>query len=187
MKDLLLYLDSIYPMSNELKDHLASILKVKELAKKTYLLRAGHVCRNIYFINSGLLRCFYIKDDHEVSSWFMKEGNVIVSIESFYEQKQSYESIQALEDCTLFYIEYAELQFIYRNFIEFNFIARVLTERYYTLWAQQLYGLRMQQAQERYAWLLENFPELIQRVPAKYIASYLGITQVTLSNIKARR
>ena len=105
MKELMLYLESIYPMTDGLKEHLASILKVKELSKKTYLLRAGHVCRNIYFINTGLLRCFYIKDDHEVCSWFMKEGNVIISIESFYQQKQSYESIQALEDCILFYID----------------------------------------------------------------------------------
>ena len=187
MEKLLLYLESIYPMSDGLKDHLVAILKAKELSKKTYLLRAGHVCRNIYFINTGLLRCFYLKDDHEVSSWFMKEGNVIISIESFYEQKQSYESIQALEDCFLYYIEYTELQSIYRNFLEFNYIARLLTERYYTLWAQQLYGLRMQQAQERYNWLLEKFPELVQRVPAKYIASYLGITDVRLSNIKGRK
>lgn len=187
MEELLLYLESIHRMTDELKDHLAGILKVKELSKKTYLLRAGHVCRNIYFINTGLLRCFYIKDDHEVSSWFMKEGNVIISIESFYEQKQSYESIQALEDCILYYIEYTELQYIYHHFLEFNFIARVLTERYYTLWAQQLYGLRMQQAQERYAWLMEKFPELVLRVPAKYIASYLGITEVTLSNIKGKK
>lgn len=187
MEKLLLYLESIYPLSDGLKQHLASILKVKELPRRTYLLKAGHVCRNIYFIDSGLLRCFYLKDDHEVSSWFMKEGNVIISIESFYEQRQSYESIQALEDSVLYYIEYTELQNIYRNFLEFNFTARVLTERYYTLWAQQLYGLRMQQAHERYAWLLENFPELVLRVPAKYIASYLGISEVTLSNIKGKK
>jgi CRP-like cAMP-binding protein len=117
----------------------------------------------------------------------MKEGDVIVSIESFFEQKESYESIQALEDCTLYYIEYTELQNIYRQFPEFNFIGRVLTEKYYKLWAQQLHGLRMQPAADRYKWLLQNHPELILRVHAKYLASWLGITEVMLSKIKARK
>jgi len=174
-------------MSDDLVLHLSQILKTKELRKRDYLLKAGHICRIICFIKTGLIRCFYIKGDNEVCSWFMKEGDVIVSIESFFEQKESYESIQALEDCTLYYIEYAELQNIYRQFPEFNFIGRVLTEKYYKLWAQQLYGLRMQPATDRYKWLLQNHPELILRIPAKYLASWLGITEVMLSKIKGKK
>ena len=174
-------------MSDGLVLHLSQILKTKELRKRDYLLKAGHICRIICFIKIGLMRCFYIKGDNEVCSWFMKEGDVIVSIESFFEQKESYESIQALEDCTLYYIEYTELQNIYRQFPEFNFIGRVLTEKYYKLWAQQLYGLRMQPAADRYKWLLQNHPELILRIPAKYLASWLGITEVMLSKIKGKK
>lgn len=186
MKELLLYLESIHPMSDGLKQHLATILKAKELFKKDYLLRNGQISRRICFIGQGLLRCFYIKEQHEVSSWFMKEGDVIVSVESFFAQKESYESIQALEDCTIYYINYDELQFIYRNFPEFNFIARVLLEKYYMLSEQRLYSLRMQRSQERYNYLMQHFPELILRVPAKHLASYLGITEVTMSRIKSR-
>ena len=186
MKELLFYLESIHPMSDGLKQYLEVNLKVKELPKKGYLLKAGHISRNICFIAEGLLRCFYIKDQHEVSSWFMKEGDVIVSVESFFTQKESYESIQALEDTLLYYISYDELQFVYRQFPEFNFIARILLERYYTLSEQRLYSLRMQRSQERYDYLMEHNPDLILRVPAKYLASYLGITEVTMSKIKAR-
>jgi CRP-like cAMP-binding protein len=187
MERLLQFLESIHPLSALLKEHLTLILKVKELPKKQMLLKAGHICRMICFVERGLLRCYYSVGDTEISSWFMKEGDVIVSIESFYKQKESYESIQALEDCTLYYIEYNELQHIYKEFPEFNFIGRVLTEKYYTLWAQQLYALRMQHAQERYNWLLDGYPDLILRVPAKYIASYLGITEAHLSVIKSKR
>jgi len=127
------------------------------------------------------------EDQNNSISWFMKEWDVIVSIESFFQQKESYESIQALEDCSLLCIDYSELQHIYRNFPEFNFIGRVVTEKYYVLRAQQLYGLRMQTSQERYEWLLENFPDLFLSVPSKYLASYLGITEVTLSKIKGRK
>jgi CRP-like cAMP-binding protein len=187
MEQLLQFLNAIHPLSPGLQEHLATVLKSREMSRKDLLLRAGHICRTIHFVEKGLLRCFYIKGDNEVCTWFMKEGDVIVSIESFFQQKESYESIQALEDCTLYYIDYSQLQSIYREFPEFNFIGRVLTEKYYTLWAQQLYALRMNQAPERYQWLLDNHPELIQRVPAKYLASWLGITEVMLSMIKGRK
>ena len=186
MEKLLAFLESIHQMTDGLKQHLAAILKAKELPKKEYLLRSGQVSRKICFIGQGLLRCFYIKDGHEISSWFMKEGDVIVSVESFFSQKPSYESIQALEDSIIYYITYDELQFVYKNFLEFNFISRVLLEKYYTLSEQRLYSLRMQRAQERYDYLLEHHSELVLRVPAKYLASYLGITEVTMSKIKAR-
>ncbi|MGN6402601.1 MAG: Crp/Fnr family transcriptional regulator [Flavisolibacter sp.] len=187
MQQLFHLLNSIHPMSEGLVFHLSQILKCRQLDKKDYLLKAGHVCRTICFVESGLLRCFYIKADTEVCSWFMKEGDVIVSIESFFQQQESYESIQALEDTVLYYITYDELKHIYQTFPEFNFIGRVLIEKYYTLWAQQLYALRMQQAHERYNWLLRHHPELILRVHAKYIASYLGIEETTLSKIKNGR
>lgn len=186
MEELLRYLEAIHPMSDELKQHLAGILKVREFPKKAYLLKAGHISKNICFIGKGLLRCFYIKDNHEVSSWFMKEGDVIVSVESFFAQKESYESIQALEDTLVFYITYAELQAIYRRYPEFNFIGRVLLEKYYMLSEQRLYSLRMQRSQERYDYLFQHHPDLLLRVPAKHLASYLGITEVTMSKIRAR-
>jgi CRP/FNR family transcriptional regulator, anaerobic regulatory protein len=66
-------------------------------------------------------------------------------------------------------------------------VGRVLTEKYYGLSEQRAYSLRMQRSRERYHFLLEHHPELLLRVPAKYLASYLNITEVTMSNVKARR
>ena len=186
MEQVFAFLNNIYPLSESLQEYLAATLQYREIGKKDYLLKAGHVCRHIYFIESGLLRCFYKKGDTEVCSWFMKENDIIVSIESFYKQITSYESIQALEDCNLHYIDYNVLHHIYRHHPEFNFTGRELTQHYYMLWARQLYGLRMQSSQERLDWLLQNHAELFLRVPAKYLASYLGITEVTLSKLKSR-
>ena len=186
METLLNFLHSIHPLSEGLMEYLGNHLQVKHLERKHLLLKAGHISRYIYFIQSGLLRCYYIRHETEVCSWFMKEGDVIISVESFFTQQPSYESIQALEPCELYYIRYDELQFIYRNFPEFNFIGRVLTEKYYTLSEQRLYSLRMQRASERYQYLIDHFPELILRVPSKQLASYLGVTDVTLSNIKSK-
>ena len=86
----------------------------------------------------------------------MTEGDFIVSIESFYEQKESYEYIQAIEDTEVYYIEYHELEYIYRHFMEFNFIGRELTIKYLTNWTKQLYSIRNHTAEERYLWLMQT-------------------------------
>jgi CRP-like cAMP-binding protein len=184
MDKFLQSLNLIYPVSPDLHEHLLDKLKLVILPKKGFLLKEGRICKNIYFINKGLARCFYIKEDKEVSSWFMKEGDLIISVESYFKQQPSYENIQAIEECELFSLSYEELHVIYHKFPEFNFIARVLTEKYYTLSEQRLFSLRMQRASERYAHLMNHFPEIIQRVPSTFIASYLGITLETLSRIK---
>ena len=186
MEQLFTQLNLIYPLSDSLTLYLETHLKTKLLKKKEFLLKQRHVSKDICFIDKGLLRCFYLIDDKEVCAWFMKEGDVAISVESFFQQKESYESIQALDDCILYYITYHELQFIYKNFPEFNVVGRVITERYYTLSEQRLYAIRMQKANDRYAYLMQHHGDLILRVPSKYLASYLGITEVTLSNIKSK-
>ena len=187
LKELFQFLSSIHPLSDPLKQFLFDNLLEIQVPKKHFLLKVGRICHNIYFIQKGLVRCFYIKDDREISSWFMKEGDVIISVDSFFNQTVSYESIQALEDCTLYYINYKDLQDAYNYFPEFNFIGRVLTEKYYMLSEHRLHSLRMQRAFEKYQYLLHHFPHLVQRVPSKSIASYLGITEETLSRIRAMK
>ena len=186
MEQLLEFLNSVYPLSNDLVNYLMQNLESKMLKKKEMLLEKGRICKNIFFIEKGLIRCFYLLNEKEVSSWFMKEGDVIISVESFFKQLPSYESIQALEDCTVYYISYEQLMYAYVTFVEFNFVGRILTEKYYTLCEQRLYSLRMHKAAERYNDLLKNHPEIIQRVPSKYIASYLGISMETLSRVKSK-
>jgi CRP-like cAMP-binding protein len=150
-------------------------------------LKAGQVCNNIYFVEKGLLRSYYIKDSKEISSSFMKEGDMCIAVESFLTQTSSQEYIQAIEDSVVQYISYDELQRIYKDYAEFNKIGRVLIERCQVLSVQRMTGMWMQKADDRYAWLMEHFPVLFQRVPGKYLASYLGITEGMLSNIKGKK
>lgn len=185
MKELIEFLHAIYPLSDAAVEYLYEHLKELEVKKKDFILKKGRICYNIYYVQKGLLRCYYLKSGRQVNSWFMKERDVIFSVESFLNQTPSYENIQALEDSVLFYIDYNELQYLYNNCLEFNFIGRVVTEKYYKLSEQRLYSLRMQKAIERYNFILDYFPQIILRVPSKYIASYLGITEETLSRIRA--
>ena len=187
MEELLSFLNSIHPLNKDTRNFLTSKLQFVEIAKKDFVLKDGEVCRNIYFVTKSLLRCFYFKHNKEVSSWFMREGDVIISVESFFKQIESKEQIQAIEDCSLYYINYDELQFAFENFPDFNSIGRILTEKYYLLSEQRLYSLRMQRSNERYQFLLDHFPQISLRVPLKYIASYLGITEETLSRIRSMK
>lgn len=184
METIFNYFSSVYPMTDGLQEALRSLLKSGEISKKQFLFKKGHVCDRIYFIQKGLFRCFYEVSEEEICSWFMKEMDVIISVESFFMQIPSYESIQAIEDSEYYYITHKELNYLYENFMEFNFIGRKLTEHYYTLSEKRLFTMRSQKAADRYKFLRDHFPDIIQRVPSGYIASYLGITIETLSRIK---
>src|SRR6185312_12797113 len=140
MEEVLAYLNSIYHISEEAINYIMENLKEIEIPKKEFILKEGRICYNIYFVKKGLLRCYYIKDDKEISAWFMKETDIIFSVESFLNQVPSRENIQAIEDCTLYFIEYAELQYLYHQCAEFNFVGRVLTEKYYQLSEERLYS-----------------------------------------------
>lgn len=166
-------------------EYLNSNLKTKHLRRKEILLKKGEICNNIYFIEKGLLRCYYEKNDEEISSWFMKENDVIISVKSFYNRTPSYETIAAIENTIVHGITYMQLEFLYKNYLEFNIIGRLLTTKYYILSEERIYSLRKERARDRYLSLLKTRPDIIKRVPLKYIASYLGITLETLSRIRS--
>jgi len=187
MKELLSLLNNIHPLSPPLHLYLSHSLKSVTIDKKQILLQAGHISRHIYFIKKGLLRCYYIHDEQEVCSKFLKEGDIIASATSFFLQKESHEYIQAIEDSTLWYICYDELQHIYKQYPEFNVIGRVLSIKSYLLSEQRLNFIRMKQAADRYSSMLEHFPDLVLRVPSKYLASYLSISVETLSRIRSNK
>jgi CRP/FNR family transcriptional regulator, anaerobic regulatory protein len=176
-------LNSIHPISDALKEELVKRLQRKEVEKKEFLLKEGQTCNNIYFVENGFFKAFYRKDGKEIVQWFMGAIDVIISVRSFYNRTASYEYIQAIEDATVYFVSYDDLQFLYKNYVEFNVIGRVLTEKYYALSEERLMGLRKQKAEERYNFLLQYHPQIIQKSSRTDIASYLGISLETLSRI----
>lgn len=175
-------LELIHPLSDALKNYLYDNLKLVSLHKKQIFLNQGEVSNKISFILKGLLRAYYISEEGvETSVWFMKEGDISISVRSFFERKASEEFIEAIEDTVLLYITYDELQECYILFPEFNIIGRIVTERYYVLSEERLVGIRNKKAAERYRFLLKHHPEILLRAPSQYIASYLDIDKATLN------
>ncbi len=184
MENLLLFLNNIHPLNEGLREFLTTHLQETSLSHRQNLLRAGQTCRHVYFINSGLLRCYLMKDELEITTWLMKEGDVVFSVESFYLQTPSVEYIQALEDTTLYYITFDDLKYICRKEIEFNIIRTQLTEYYYMMFIRHNRVLQTCNAKEKYYWFINNFESISLRVPQKYIASFLGIREETISRIR---
>ena len=189
MEELLTFLNAISspagkPLSTELRDFLPTIVKKTTLKKGEYLLVPGQVCENLYFIQKGLLKCFYILHEKQVSDWFFGETETVVSIDSFYDQVPGEDFIEALEDCELLYISFQEFQYLCITYFEFCLIARILTTKYLQLWFRQVRNIRMLTAEERYRHLLEHQPDLIKRVPGQDLASFLDMSRETFSRVR---
>lgn len=182
---LLQLFDSVYPLSEELTRAIVENSDLIEVKKKTKLLMEGAISNSIYFIVKGAARVYYLNSlGTETTTWFLFENELLISVYSFFTGKSSFEYVETLEDCTLIVLKRDKLDSIYRNFMEFNFIGRKLTEYYYIRNEEQANSLRMCSAKERYLKIIDNQPHLLKRVPLGYIASYLGISQETLSRIR---
>jgi CRP-like cAMP-binding protein len=185
--DGLLYrLNSIAILSESLRDKIKSSLIEEQFPRKTILLKEGQVSHRIYFIKKGFIRAFYHRGNNEFTSWFMGEGDIIVSVYSFFSRMPSFESIEVLEDSTLQSINWDQLQDIYRNYPEFNLTGRLITEQYYIKSEERNITLQTLTAKQRYEKLLSDYPGILQKASLGQIASHLSIKQETLSRIRAK-
>jgi len=106
MKDLLSLLNNICLLSPALQQYLLDTLNTKTYRKKSLLLAEGQVCRHIFFIRKGLVRSFYYDGTAEISSKFMKEGEIIVAAGSFFKQTETDELLQAVDNTTVWCLSY---------------------------------------------------------------------------------
>jgi CRP-like cAMP-binding protein len=173
------------PLREELISYLLSKVEAFDLRTDDYLVKYGHTSNYMYYLQKGLLRCYYLdQEGKETSSWFMPEGNFIAAVSSFYTQKPTHEAIYALEDCQLLGIHRDHLDYAYLNFMEFNFPGRRLTEEYYVMAHERADLLRRLSASELYLHLKQNEPWMLERVEDQHIASYMGIDKSHFSRIK---
>ncbi|KIA94316.1 hypothetical protein OC25_10380 [Pedobacter kyungheensis] len=176
---------NIHPLSDELKSAIVKNSNVIQVKRKTTLLSAGESSNTIYFIVNGAARVYYLdKDGKQTNTWFLFENELLISVYSFFTGQPSFEYIETLEDATLIAVKREKLDELYLKYMDFNFIGRKLTEYYYIRNEMQANDLRILSAKERYEQLLKRNPQLFQRVSLGHIASYLGISQETLSRIR---
>lgn len=185
---LLNFLENIHSMSQELRAALFSSMYFKKVRKRDILVDIGEIQKSLYFIVTGAVRSYYLDSlGKDTTSWLLFEGDLAISVYSFFSQKRSFEVLEVLEDAGLLVLSHDDLMKLYRSFPEFNYIGRILTELYYIKAEEKANELRVYSATERYLHLLEKYPNVIARIPLGMISSYLGITQSTLSRIRSKK
>jgi CRP-like cAMP-binding protein len=185
--DIAHILNNIAPLS------IASIALLSEeaillhLPKGTLVLKADKIEHYLYFIQKGIVRAFSDHNEDIITFWFGQEGDVILSMNNYVNNQKSYENIELLENCVLYKISIQYLQKLYYSHIDIANWGRKLIERELLKTENRMISREVLTAKQRYQELLQFQPELLQRVPLKYIASYLGITPVSLSRIRKGR
>ncbi len=187
MDQLFQYFDSHHRVSAEARAEITRISRTLEFKKNAILQPIGHTCKTIYFLNRGLARIFYFKEDKDITESFAFENQILARIESLFTGKPSKKGIQLLEDTEVVAIASAELFSLYDRFPDIERLMRKITERAFVDTVNRIESIQFHTAEERYSDLLAKKPDVLKRVPLKFIASYLGITQVSLSRIRAIR
>lgn len=165
---------------------LLQYFEVKKIKKKTIVLNAGETAKEVYYISSGCLRLFYQKDGTDISAYFFTDNMFAGAYDSFTTQQPSRLYIETLEDCEVFAISLQSFQTLFAEFPRMSeFVFKILQERFVSL--HNLYTSQiLDSPEERYLNLQKERPDLIQRIPQHHLATYLGITPVSLSRIRAR-
>jgi len=172
------------PLSKKTKALLKSYLSVVELPKKQVLVDEGQVSTKMYWMVKGASRSYYISKGIEVHTWFALENEVLGSLRNFNTQP-SRETIELVEDSVLIAFDIEGLKRLQEDNSEVNdFVNKAIFE--YALFLEdRFFLLHMKSAREKFDSLMELEPEIFNRIPLSYIASYLGITRETLSRLRA--
>jgi len=178
--------DSIYKVSESSFVELEEIVELIEYPKGYILSEEGHVERYIYFLSKGMVRAYTIRNGEERTFWFGMEGCIVCSMKNYVEKKPSYESIDLLENTSFYRVLAEDLELLYEQNIEWANWGRKYIEHEIIKTENRLIEQLFLSATERYHLLIENNPVFLQRIPLGIIASYLGITQVSLSRIRAK-
>jgi CRP-like cAMP-binding protein len=178
-------LDNVYMLPQPSKELLKAHISETAYDRGHLLFKVNKVSSNIYFIRKGMVRAYAETADSEVTFWFGKEGDTVISMNSYVYDKKGYENIQLLEPCELYEMQTGNLRTLFEEDIHIANWGRKFAEQELIKVEERLIFRQCRTAMERYKELIATDPELLQRVQLGHIASYLGMTQVSLSRIRA--
>ncbi len=160
----------------------------RRLAKGEFLLKTGQIADAYFLLDAGYMRAF-AEDTagNEVTTAFYAPGNMVFEVASFFKPTRSQENIQALDDFEGWFITYNELNELFHALPEFREFGRSVLVDGFSMLKNRMLATITETAEERYGALLKTNPEIFQYAPLKYIASYLGITDTSLSRIRAKK
>lgn len=184
MTALIDVINSFQEMDFETEQAIRKYFIVEKIKKNELIIREGRICNKVYFIKSGAIRRFCLEDGIEVTKWIYTDNQFVTSMSSFFEQRPSFESFQACEETTVYSLTYDDEQLLLEYPLFAKFHIKLL--RVYLSKINEFHHLfRAMNAQEKYSYLLDFFPQIILKAKLKHIASLIGVSQETLSRIRA--
>jgi CRP-like cAMP-binding protein len=164
---------------------IASHFSHKAIRKNEFFLAEGNYCNEYLFLEKGFMRAFaHDTEGNEVTTNFYSDNQVVFEVASFFQRTISKENIQALTDCEGWYITYEQLNMLFHSLPEFRIFGRSILVKGFAELKNRMLSMITETAEERYAHLLKTKPEIFHHAPLKTIASYLGITDTSLSRIR---
>jgi signal-transduction protein with cAMP-binding, CBS, and nucleotidyltransferase domain len=185
--ELAQYMNTKIKLTAEESSTIDAAFKREFYPKGTTLTDPGNRSQKVHFIEKGMIRTFYNKDGKDITHFFFDENTFTMSLESIYFNKTDPYGREVLEETTLRTIQFREFETLFNEidaFKRFAFMASVETIKRFS---DKLFSLQFQTAEQRYKSMIDNYPNILLRVPLGHIASYLGITQQTLSVIRAQK
>lgn len=173
-------------LSEKSKNELLPYISSKIIYKGDFVLKHAEICKHFYYVKKGFLRIFYFKNDKDITEWFAGETKFCFSIASYFEDIPSKLVIEAIEDSEIIFLSKLGLENLRKTNIE---IAHLLIEFYsrsLILSQKRMESIQFETAKQRYYNLLKDQPSILNKVPLQYVATYLGITQETLSRIRSK-
>jgi CRP-like cAMP-binding protein len=158
----------------------------KKFKKKSILLDVGKVSNEVFYLIKGCIRLYCEKDGEELSTYFFTENMFAGSYDSFIARKPSKVSIETLEECEVLVLTHQSQEKLYEVFPKMNEFIRKAIEQRFVLLHDLFISYLLNSPEERYLALLKDRPDILQRIPQRQIASFLGITPVSLSRIRNR-
>lgn len=158
----------------------------RQVPKNFMLVREGQVARELYFINKGLLRLYYQKGGEYITGYIFRENLFASSYDSFLQRSPSIQFLDTLEDCELLSVTKEKMDELYEQVPRINILTRKIAEQRFINAQKILSSFLLDTPEERYLKFVEKNGDLLLRVPHHIIASYLGITPVSLSRIRKR-
>lgn len=184
-ENLTLFLQHSGHISAQQAAEIASGFKERTLDRNEFLLHAGRVSDEYFFLTTGFMRAFaYDVDGNDVTTGFCAGGQVVFEVASFFNRTPSSEYIQALTPCEGWCLTHKQLNELFHARMEFREFGRSILVRGFAALKGRMLAMITESATVRYESLLKANPEILRHAPLKYVASYLGITDTSLSRIR---
>lgn len=178
-------LNAICPLPDSSARKIEAVTDEMTVRKNTVVISAGRICHDILFVAEGIVRAYSYADGRDITFWIGAEGAVALSMQGYINNRSGYENIVTLEDCRLYRTTVAQLHGLYEADINLANWGRRFAEKELLRTESSLIPQLFTTGKERYERLLQEQPGLLNRIPLENLASYLGLTPVSLSRIRA--